>query len=1016
MSKTLQELNTEYWYAWERRGRGWDVYSSPVELEAPLDAYKPPSTQNQPVVDDGRVPTLVGYIKSSFSSLFKKNEEAIPEQEESEGYSYPDNPIPFESDTPLCAFRVTLPKKHEVDALEAERLLQMLSFGAAQFSFEIIGVHDGIVIQWTCRANDKDKLLYQLKAYFPSVALEEVEAYVLPFHDKTPLAIGDLGLENEFLLSLNDAPKFSLDPLIGIVATLENLAYGESGMVQILFKGAQEPWGEVMRFISTDGQGKSFFEDMPGLPKMAEQKGANLLFGVVIRVVGQGTDKGRSSEIMYNLANAIIATTQSQNNRLMLLSNGGYPFDNHLQAVYERTSYRLGMLLNSKELVQLVHMPSASVVSSKLFRNAVKSKYIPEPLRDGYYALGVSYYLNEEQLVWVNDKQRLQHTHIIGATGTGKSTFIVNLALQDCDAGNGCIVFDPHGDLIDDILPRIGQERLQDIILIDPSDTEYPIGFNLLEAKTELEKIILSSDLVETFKEKSTAWGDTMTAVLTNAINAFLESKRGGTLLELRKFLLDAKFRQTILNSVDDPAVKSYWQHEFHQLKKGSLSPLLTRIDTFLRPKIVRNMMAQKKGVDFDEILAKNKVVLVKLSQGLIGRDNSHMLGTLLLAKLYQAAQARQAISKGERTPFYCYIDEFQNYLTPTLGDILSGARKYGLGLILAHQELRQIQDTAIGNSILSNPSIRLCFRVGYNDAGHLEKGFTYFDQNDLQNLSTGEVIGRVERNDWDFHMYTDDLPTSIYDEQNREIVREQTRNLYATPVENIEAIIADLYRYEAQEPKEKPIREPKEPKPVVEQTPNPQPVVEHIPIEPAPTVDGVKDIDEAAQKFIESQVEQREQREHSYLQNFIQKLAEQRGFKAQLEAPTPDGGRVDILLTQGAIQIACELSVTNTIDYEIKNLQKCIQAGFANIAMLCPNETHLRNIKQAAKDLPDTIQFLTPDTLHLYLNTFTFMETTEKVVQGYRVQSTFKGKANPEDDAMVRSILSKALKRQNKT
>ncbi|UPT68028.1 MAG: hypothetical protein M0D57_05030 [Sphingobacteriales bacterium JAD_PAG50586_3] len=234
-----------------------------------------------------------------------------------------------------------------MDAVDAEKLLHMLSFSSAQFAYEIIGVSEGIVVQWTCRSDDSERLLSQLRSYFPNLAIQEVEAHALPLHDKTPIAIADLGLENEFLLPLATVRKFSPDPLIGVVAALDNLAYGESGMVQILFQGAVEPWSNVMPFIASDGDGGSFFEDMPELPKLARDKASKPMYGVVVRVIAQGTSKDRSTQILHNIANSLIATTRSEQNNLMALSNGGYPFEKHLESVYERTSHRLGMLLNS---------------------------------------------------------------------------------------------------------------------------------------------------------------------------------------------------------------------------------------------------------------------------------------------------------------------------------------------------------------------------------------------------------------------------------------------------------------------------------------------------------------------------------------------------------------------------------------------------------------------------------------------------------------------------------------------
>lgn len=987
--ETAAEAQTRLYFKWVERGNGWQVYNAPVQLESPLEPLEYSPRSQSGFRDDGKRDTLFGWAKKEIGKLFQKPAEEKQEVPKT-GYSYPDRPVPFKLDAPLIGFRVSLPKKREVHRDEAEKLLHMLAYTVSHLSFEIFGTVEAVHIQWTCRTPDKERLISQLRSYFPLLAITEFSPAELPLLGKTPVMVVELGLEEEFILPLNSPSSFSLDPLIGILGAMEGLTYGEVGWVQILFQGAINAWAGPVAEAVSDGAGGSIFVDMPDMPKLAQEKLSSPLYGVSMRVIAQGQTNERVQQIAAGITHSIIANTKSQYNRLAPLTNGP-SFEILIENVLERTSNRLGFLLNSKELVNLVHIPSSSVTTSKLARQTVKTKVLPTALRDGRYALGSNIHLSTEHTVWIIDEQRLRHMHIIGATGTGKSTLITNMVLQDCDAGNGCIVFDPHGDLIDDIIPRIGEERLSDIILIDPSDAEYPIGFNLLEAKTELEKMILSSDLVETFREKSTAWGDTMTAVLTNAINAFLESSRRGTLLELRKFLLDAKFRYGILHTIEDPAIRSYWQHEFPQLKKGALGPLLTRIDTFLRNKLVRNMLAQNRGIDFKDVLAKNKIVLVKLSQGLIGEENSYLLGTILLSKLYQAAQARQNILKPGRSPYYCYIDEFHNFITPSLSAILSGARKYGLGLILAHQELSQIQDTAIGNSVLSNPAIRVCFRVGDKDAQQLEKGFSYFDANDLQNLSVGEAIVRIERSDWDFNMKTGIPSMEDMEESNFPSIQEQTRVKYATSLTEIETIVSEIYNFEPSTPK---IKEQKVLKPLVVEQPevfipvsNIEETIEVQVLNSSPTLD----IEIEGRKFITTNKEQREKREHLYMQDYVKKMAEQRGFKAQLEAPTPNSGRIDILLIRDELTIACELSVTNTIEYEVKNLQKCIAAGYTNIVMLCSNETHLRKIREAARDLPSEVHFLNPESLYKYIDSFNTRESVKETrIKGYRVKTIY--------------------------
>ncbi|MBK9631946.1 MAG: type IV secretion system DNA-binding domain-containing protein [Saprospiraceae bacterium] len=336
--------------------------------------------------------------------------------------------------------------------------------------------------------------------------------------------------------------------------------------------------------------------------------------------------------------------------------------------------------------------------------------------------------MGKKVIVTLSDQHRLRHMHVIGVTGTGKSSLLLKLIIQDVNQDRGIAVLDPHGDLIDEIIKNIPENRLKDVILVDPSDSEYPIGLNLLSAYTDPEKIILSSDLVALFRRFATSWGDQMTSVLANAINAIIESDNGGTLIDLRRFLVESNFRNKFLQTVTDPNILYYWKNEFQLLRANTVAPILTRLDTFLRPRIVRNMMAQKEGLDFNDILENKKILLVKLAQGLIGEENSYLLGTLFVAKLHQAAQQRQNIPPEQRKPFYFYIDEFQNFITPSMSAILTGARKYGLGLILAHQDLDQLahRDNELANSVLSNPAIRVCFRCEIKTQTKLKVDFHF--------------------------------------------------------------------------------------------------------------------------------------------------------------------------------------------------------------------------------------------------------------------------------------------------
>jgi hypothetical protein len=273
------------------------------------------------------------------------------------------------------------------------------------------------------------------------------------------------------------------------------------------------------------------------------------------------------------------------------------------------------MLLNTEELATFVHVPDEGAIAGALSHIHLKTRELPADLRSHAHVLGLNSHQGIDQKATVSSEQRFTHMHVIGATGTGKSTFLLNNIVQDIRNGNGLAVLDPHGDLIEAALKYIPKHRLKDVILIDPSDPEYSVGFNILKATSELEKEVLSSDLVSVFQRFSTSWGDQMTSVLANAILAFLESSEGGTLGDVRRFLLEPAYRASVLKTVSDQSILYYWKEQFPVIKTNSIGSILTRLDSFLRPKAIRHMLTQKEGINFSDILNSQKILLVKLSQ-----------------------------------------------------------------------------------------------------------------------------------------------------------------------------------------------------------------------------------------------------------------------------------------------------------------------------------------------------------------------------------------------------------------
>jgi hypothetical protein len=797
MGYSLTEYLTAQFYAWEQRGRGWKVFGEQVHLESefiPFFGHLPPERVEQ--IDTGRRPRFFPALQETLGLYKNPSSDALGEiafakLEE----MYPLHAYTYDESIEISELQINFDKDTRVLFDSIEQLLLMISTCEGIVGFEIFGSGEKITIQFVCPRENASSVKSFISTYAPGVMVNEsINILKVSLDFEKPAYAVDLGLRDEFMRPLRVWNKFDPDPLTGCIASLESIASGEFGMLQVLFQKAINPWAESVYRSVTDGSGGPFFEDAVDMLLLAKEKVSSPLFAVVIRAIGQAETEERAISLSHQIAQSLISFHRSGSNILIPLT-GEMSCD--AEDVLFRRSRRIGMLLNSHELASLVHIPDRSVISPKLRAYSGKSKQAPKEVLGQPFVLGINSNLGKETQVTLSDQFRLRHMHVIGGTGTGKSTLLLNMIVQDVEQGRGIAVLDPHGDLIEEILTHIPDNRLKDVVLVDPSDNEYPIGLNLLSAHSEGEKTILASDLVALFRRFSTSWGDQMTSVLANAITAILESSTGGTLIDLRRILVEPVFRSKFLQTVDDPSIHYYWKNEYPLLRANAVAPILTRLDTFLRPKLVRNMMAQKEGLDFRDIFNNQKVLLVKLSQGLIGEENSYLLGTLFVAKLNQAAQSRQNISSDQRSPYYLYIDEFQNFITPSMSSILSGARKYGLGLVLAHQDLDQLarRDAELANSVISNPSIRVCFRCGDKDAAKLADGFSYFDSTDLQNLGVGQAIARVGLKDHDFNFTFSRLTKSdlITGADKQKAIIDHCRSIYAIHQSDVEATLREV-------------------------------------------------------------------------------------------------------------------------------------------------------------------------------------------------------------------------------
>jgi hypothetical protein len=1012
------ELLTEAFYDWERRGRGWQVWDKPVGVEPAFVPFRlrglPPGEAG---FDDGQRPTLLSQVADRLigainpRNLSRRDASADLDQ-------VPSEPELDCGDRECTELRLSLPQECEVSLEAVEQVLVGLPPLSRAVGFEVIGTSSAIVVQLATAPVDAPILSGAFKAHFPDAVITSSTDYLRQAwgaEGEGRSVVVEFGLSDEFMLPLRVLRRLTVDPLTGVCAALSDLESGEAGVLQVLWQAVRQPWAKNIIRAVLDEEGSPFFLDAPEVTALAREKVARPLFACVIRCAGRSPQPERAMLIARSLGWALNTLANPPANRLIPLRNDRYPDEVHELDLLGRTTHRSGMILSSSELVSLVHPPSGSVWIEKLVRETGRTRPAPAATTGHGYSLGTNSHGGRTVEVSLSEDQRSRHMYVVGASGTGKSTLLLRLIIQGLERDEGMAVLDPHGDLVDEIMRRLPRQRLDDVVLLDPADSEFPIGFNILSAHSELERTLLASDLVSVFRRLSTSWGDQMTSVLGNAILAFLESDRGGTLVDLRRFLVEADYRREFLKTVRDPEVVYYWQKEFSLLAGKPQAPLLTRLDSFLRPKTIRHMVAQKESrLDLRRLMDQGKILLARLSQGAIGEENAYLLGTLLVSKLQQLAMSRQELKAIERRPFYLYIDEFQNFVSPSMEAILSGARKYGLGLVLAHQDLRQIQSRSaeVLNSVLSNPYTRICFRVGDHDARTLAEGFSHFDAKDLQSLSTGQAIVRVERAEFDFNLATAMLPSpeAGEGEQLRDAVRAKSRERFGRPRAEVEEILLQqgdaVALGSARVPESTPASDPRRP---------PAGAVSPAASAPAPAPTPVSVPTQASSAG-------RGGAQHRYLQELMRRWADANGWRATVEESVLDDlGRVDVALRKGARSVACEICVTTSPEHEAQNIQKCLVAGFGRVLAVSPEKRSLSQIKALVaaslrSDQSAKVSYCAPDELFDMLEAIEADSmTSESMVRGYQVKVRLKhGRPNEREAkrGTVAVVIARALKR----
>jgi CxxC-x17-CxxC domain-containing protein len=414
-------------------------------------------------------------------------------------------------------------------------------------------------------------------------------------------------------------------------------------------------------------------------------------------------------------------------------------------------------------------------------------------------------YRNQHRRFGIKTDDRRRHMYLIGKTGMGKSTILENMIIDDIRAGRGVAVVDPHGDLAEKVIQFIPSNRINDVIYFNPADVNYPIAFNVVEQVAPHLRHLVASGLIGVFQKLwADSWGPRLEYILRNSILAILDYPNS-TLLAVTRMLSDKSFRKKVIENIQDPVVKSFWTKEFagyaDKFAAEAVSPIQNKVGQFLSSSLIRNIVGQtNSSIDLRQVMDEGKILIMNLSKGRIGEDNSELLGSMVITKIQLAAMSRVNVTEGDRRDFYLYVDEFQNFATDSFANILSEARKYRLNLIMGHQYIEQLNDK-VKAAVFGNVGTLVVFRVGATDAEELVKEFTpVFTEEDLVNLPKYNVCLKLMIDGVASDPFSARGLAPLKDSertQNEEKVIEYTRENYAASREEVEE---NIMRWHAEE------------------------------------------------------------------------------------------------------------------------------------------------------------------------------------------------------------------------
>lgn len=678
------------------------------------------------------------------------------------------------------------------------------------FSFEMFGYKQYTYFFLVCKKSDTKLIEGLLYATFPDCEIRHAKDYALLFDPKKQFLKGTtLHLRKSDIYPFQTYDHFEVDALSGIFSVISKFNRNDVAWVQVLVNPRDDNWSyHFMRRWRMRMNGiarvfrlkdyvrvkdkKTFYgeEDAQFIKKTEHHP-----FTVQLNIGAISTTEAEAENNLHALAKAYYQFNKTDANGFgmdRVRSNTGFMHD------YQKRHINAPAVVGAHELATFYHLPNADHVSHVVHVLAKKHeapKDLPTQGED-VSMFGMTNYHNNFQPFGIRREDRRRHLYVVGKSGTGKSKMLELLVGSDIKAGHGLAVLDPHGDLVDNILRLVPEERKNDVILFDPSDTQFPIAFNPLEKVDDKFKMQITIGFIDIFKKLfGNNWSDRLEHVLRYTTLALLDSPNT-SVLSILKMLTDKNYRQTIVARIQDSVVKNFWVNEFagwsEKFDSEAITPLLNKVGQLVSTNMVRNIIGQpKNSFNIRDIMDNKKILLMKVSKGLLGEENAGLIGAMIITKIYQAAMARADMHQEDRQDFYFYVDEFQNFATDTFAEILSEARKYRLCLTIAHQYIGQLSDK-IKKTVFGNVGSIVSFRVGAEDAVALAEEYTpIFNVRDIINLGVREFYLKMSINgelSEAFSGRTLDMKFPENDLSNE--ILEASRNNYCTPKNKVEALL----------------------------------------------------------------------------------------------------------------------------------------------------------------------------------------------------------------------------------